>query len=169
LFLFIPLRINVIRKTNPRWAKRFSTVPTGDAINTDGTKVNTASAPITTTGASVSTAEPITTASVNITTAEPITPPTTTTTTIFEDGDLIIAQTFIKTRSEKSKLAARLQAQEQEDLTIEEKSRLFEKLMDKRKKHFIRLRAEDQRRKPLTKAQKRNQMCTYLKNMVGFC
>ncbi|GKA16875.1 hypothetical protein Tco_0696712 [Tanacetum coccineum] len=40
--------------------------------------------------------------------------------------------------------------------------------MDKRKKHFARLRAEEQRRKPLTKAQKRNQMCTYLKNMDGF-
>ncbi|GJT48157.1 hypothetical protein Tco_0974314 [Tanacetum coccineum] len=40
--------------------------------------------------------------------------------------------------------------------------------MDKRKKHFARLRAEEQRRKPLTKAQKRNQMCSYLKNMAGF-
>ncbi|GJS37993.1 hypothetical protein Tco_0536375 [Tanacetum coccineum] len=40
--------------------------------------------------------------------------------------------------------------------------------MDKRKKHFARLRAKEQRRKPLTKAQKRNQMCTYLKNMAGF-
>ncbi|GJU88246.1 putative ribonuclease H-like domain-containing protein [Tanacetum coccineum] len=28
--------------------------------------------------------------------------------------------------------------------------------------------AEEKRRKPLTKAQKRNQMCTYLKNMAGF-
>nr|GEU56968.1 hypothetical protein [Tanacetum cinerariifolium] len=28
--------------------------------------------------------------------------------------------------------------------------------------------AEEQRRKPLTKAQKRNQMCVYLKNMAGF-
>ncbi|GJY41291.1 hypothetical protein Tco_0428561 [Tanacetum coccineum] len=65
-------------------------------------------------------------------------------------------------------LAARIQAQEQEELTIEEKSRLFVELMDKRKKHFARLRAEEQRRKPLTKAQKRNQMCTYLKNMAGF-
>ncbi|GKF51827.1 hypothetical protein Tco_0148294, partial [Tanacetum coccineum] len=65
-------------------------------------------------------------------------------------------------------LAARLHAQEQEELTIEEKSRLFVELMDKRKKHFARLRAEEQRRKPLTKAQKRNQMYTYLKNMVGF-
>ncbi|GKA46481.1 hypothetical protein Tco_0739364 [Tanacetum coccineum] len=40
--------------------------------------------------------------------------------------------------------------------------------MDKRKKHFARLKAEEQRRKPPTKAQKRNQMCTYLKNMAGF-
>ncbi|GJW16909.1 hypothetical protein Tco_0024345 [Tanacetum coccineum] len=40
-------------------------------------------------------------------------------------------------------LAIRLQAQEQEE-------------------------AEEQRRKPPTKAQKRNQMCTYLKNMAGF-
>ncbi|GKB81478.1 hypothetical protein Tco_0948373 [Tanacetum coccineum] len=65
-------------------------------------------------------------------------------------------------------LAARLQVQEQEELTVEEKSKLFVELIDKRKKHFARLRAEEQRRKPPTKAQKRNQMCTYLKNMDGF-
>ncbi|GJS52027.1 hypothetical protein Tco_0625389 [Tanacetum coccineum] len=65
-------------------------------------------------------------------------------------------------------LAARLQAQEQEELTIEERSKLFVELIDKRKKHFSRLIAEEQRRKPLTKAQKRNQICTYLKNMAGF-
>ncbi|GJS65774.1 hypothetical protein Tco_0680338 [Tanacetum coccineum] len=53
-------------------------------------------------------------------------------------------------------LAARLQAQEQEELTIEERSKMFVELMDKRKKHFARLRAEEQRRKPPTKAQKRN-------------
>ncbi|GKA17680.1 hypothetical protein Tco_0697517 [Tanacetum coccineum] len=65
-------------------------------------------------------------------------------------------------------LAARLQEQEQGELTIEERSKMFVELMDKRKKHFAKLRAEEQRRKPLTKAQKRNQMCTYLKNMAGF-
>ncbi|GKD46540.1 hypothetical protein Tco_1271185 [Tanacetum coccineum] len=64
-------------------------------------------------------------------------------------------------------LAARLQAQEQEELIVEEKSKLFVELMDKRKKRFARLRAEEQRRKPPTKAQKRNQICTYLKNMAG--
>ncbi|GJS31404.1 hypothetical protein Tco_0492024 [Tanacetum coccineum] len=40
--------------------------------------------------------------------------------------------------------------------------------MNRRKKHFIKLRAEEIRRKPPTKAQKRNQMSTYLKNMAGY-
>ncbi|GJS77640.1 putative ribonuclease H-like domain-containing protein [Tanacetum coccineum] len=124
-------------------------VPTADM------EVNTASAPITTAGVSVSTTEPITIASEVVTTAEPNTPPTTTT-TVIEDEDLIIAQTLMKMKSEKSKLS------------VEEKSRLFVELMDKRKKHFARLKAEEQRRKPQTKAQKRNQMYTYLKNMDGF-
>ncbi|GJZ19572.1 hypothetical protein Tco_0556162 [Tanacetum coccineum] len=65
-------------------------------------------------------------------------------------------------------LAARLQAEDQGELTIEEKSRLFVELMNKRKKHFARLRAEEQRRKPPTKAQKRNTMSIYLKNMAGY-
>nr|GEZ87193.1 hypothetical protein [Tanacetum cinerariifolium] len=47
-------------------------------------------------------------------------------------------------------LAARLQENIGE-LTIEEKSRLFVELMDKRKKHFSRLRAEKIRSKPPTK------------------
>ncbi|GJS00735.1 hypothetical protein Tco_0317243 [Tanacetum coccineum] len=38
-------------------------------------------------------------------------------------------------------LAARLQAQEQEELIVEEKSKIFVELMDKRKKHFARLGA----------------------------
>nr|GEW30411.1 hypothetical protein [Tanacetum cinerariifolium] len=40
------------------------------------------------------------------------------------------------------KLATRLQEEEIGELTIEEKSRLFVELMDKRKKYFARLRAE---------------------------
>ncbi|GJT25225.1 hypothetical protein Tco_0895162 [Tanacetum coccineum] len=199
-------------------------VPTGDVVNTAGTEVNTASAQVTTASASVSIVEPITTASVNITTAKLITPPTTT--TVFEDEDLTIAQTLVKIRNKgKGKmvkqenplnkkdqikfdeeiaqrfqaqmkaeleeeerlarereedaniaewddvqammdadyeLAARLQAKEQEELTIEERSKLFVELMDKRKKHFARLRAEDKRRKPPTKAQKRKQMYLFV-------
>nr|GEX89025.1 hypothetical protein [Tanacetum cinerariifolium] len=65
-------------------------------------------------------------------------------------------------------LAERLQAEEQGELTIEERSKLFVELMNERKKYFARLRAEEKMRKPPTKVQKRNQMCTYLKNMAGF-
>nr|GFC40322.1 hypothetical protein [Tanacetum cinerariifolium] len=42
--------------------------------------------------------------------------------------------------------------EDQEELTIEEKSRLFVEFMDKRKKHFAKLRAEEKRRKPPTNA-----------------
>nr|GEV76809.1 ribonuclease H-like domain-containing protein [Tanacetum cinerariifolium] len=55
-------------------------------------------------------------------------------------------------------LAARLQEEEKGELSIEDKSRLFVEIMDKRKKHFARLRAEKIRSKPPTKAQKRNQI-----------
>ncbi|GKB48165.1 putative ribonuclease H-like domain-containing protein [Tanacetum coccineum] len=184
-------------------------------------EVNTASTSITTANINITTAEPVTTASVPVTTAgvsvstaEPSNPPTIT--TLMEDEDLIIAQTLMEMKSEKSKekskekknqlqaelekearsarqreeeanvalieewdnmkammdadyeLCARLQAEEQRELTIKERSKLFVELMDKRKKHFAKLRAKEIRRKPPTKAQKRNQMCTYLKNMAGF-
>ncbi|GKF82333.1 hypothetical protein Tco_0243989, partial [Tanacetum coccineum] len=62
-------------------------------------------------------------------------------------------------------LCERLQAREREELTIEKKSKLFVEFMNKRKKHFAELRVEEKRNKPPTKAQKRNQMSTYLKNM----
>nr|GEZ99919.1 hypothetical protein [Tanacetum cinerariifolium] len=65
-------------------------------------------------------------------------------------------------------IAKRLQTEEQGELSNEERSKLFMKLMNQRKKHFVRLRAEEKMRKPPTKAQKRNQMCTYLKNMASF-
>nr|GEX01131.1 hypothetical protein [Tanacetum cinerariifolium] len=42
-------------------------------------------------------------------------------------------------------LAARLHEEKQGELTIEEKARLFVELMDKRKKHFAKLRAEKNR------------------------
>ncbi|GJY57583.1 putative reverse transcriptase domain-containing protein [Tanacetum coccineum] len=65
-------------------------------------------------------------------------------------------------------LAERLQAEKQGELTIEERSKLFVEPMDKRKKHFAKLRTEEIKRKPPTKAQKKNQMSTYLKNMAGY-
>nr|GEY50945.1 hypothetical protein [Tanacetum cinerariifolium] len=64
-------------------------VNAGGAVNTATTKVSAASASVTTAGVSISTVEPRT--------------PPTTITTVFEDEDLIIAQTLVKMRSEKAK------------------------------------------------------------------
>ncbi|GKB81884.1 hypothetical protein Tco_0948779 [Tanacetum coccineum] len=65
-------------------------------------------------------------------------------------------------------LAERLQAREQEELTDEEKVRMFVELLENRKKHFAVLRAQEKRNKPPTKAQKKSTMSTYLKNMAGY-
>ncbi|GKE55315.1 hypothetical protein Tco_1494500 [Tanacetum coccineum] len=65
-------------------------------------------------------------------------------------------------------LAERLQAREQEELTDEDKARLFVELLEKRKKHFAALRAQEKRNKPPTKAQKKSTMSTYLKPMPGY-
>ncbi|GJZ74122.1 putative ribonuclease H-like domain-containing protein [Tanacetum coccineum] len=65
-------------------------------------------------------------------------------------------------------LDERLQAREQKELTDEEKARLFVELLEKRKKHFTALRAQEKRNKPPTKAQKKSTMSTYLKHMAGY-
>ncbi|GJX11696.1 hypothetical protein Tco_0201555 [Tanacetum coccineum] len=62
-------------------------------------------------------------------------------------------------------LAERLQLREQEELTDEEKAKLFMEFMEKRRKHFAALRAQEKRNIPPTKTQKRNQMSIYLKHM----
>ncbi|GJX93415.1 putative ribonuclease H-like domain-containing protein [Tanacetum coccineum] len=69
-----------------------------------------------------------------------------------EDANMTKWDNFQAMINTDYELAARLQAQEQEELTVEENSKLFVELMDKRKMHFARLRAEEQRRKPPTKA-----------------
>ncbi|GKD06561.1 hypothetical protein Tco_1181535, partial [Tanacetum coccineum] len=64
-------------------------------------------------------------------------------------------------------LAQRLQAQEQDELTDEEKARLFVQFLKQRRKHFAAKRAEEKRiRRPIRDKQ-RSIMCTYLKNMEG--
>ncbi|GKA08940.1 reverse transcriptase domain-containing protein, partial [Tanacetum coccineum] len=65
-------------------------------------------------------------------------------------------------------LAERLQAQEQEELSVEEKATLFQQLLEKRRKHFAAKRAEEKRNKPPIKTQQRKIMCTYLKNIEGY-
>ncbi|GKA84960.1 hypothetical protein Tco_0806614 [Tanacetum coccineum] len=65
-------------------------------------------------------------------------------------------------------LAQRLQAEEQEELTVDEKATLFQQLLEKRRKFFAAKRAEEKRNRPPTRAQQRSIMCTYLKNMAGW-
>ncbi|GJU01071.1 putative ribonuclease H-like domain-containing protein [Tanacetum coccineum] len=64
-------------------------------------------------------------------------------------------------------VAQRLQAQMQAELEEEDRL-LFVQLLKARKKHFAAIRAKEKRNKPPTKAQKRNTMSTYLKNMAGY-
>ncbi|GJX63978.1 hypothetical protein Tco_0298321 [Tanacetum coccineum] len=100
---------------------------------------------------------------------------TTTTTTIpsKDKGKGIMVEEPLKIKKKDQdkvetdyELAQRLQAEEQEELTIEEKSKLFQQLLEKRRKHFAAKRAEERRNRPPTKAQQRSIMCTYLKNMA---
>ncbi|GJV78319.1 hypothetical protein Tco_1509903 [Tanacetum coccineum] len=65
-------------------------------------------------------------------------------------------------------LAERLQTREREELSDEEKGKLFMELMEKRRKHFAELRAQEKRNRPPTRAQKKTQMSTYLKHMGGY-
>ncbi|GJU16873.1 hypothetical protein Tco_1144839 [Tanacetum coccineum] len=65
-------------------------------------------------------------------------------------------------------LAEGLQTRERKELTDEEKGKLFMELIEKRRKHFAALRAQEKRNIPPTKAQKRSQMSTYLKHMGGY-
>ncbi|GKA93870.1 hypothetical protein Tco_0815856, partial [Tanacetum coccineum] len=100
-----------------------------------------------------------------------------TTTTVDE---LTLAQTLIEIKAAKPKAVTTVvtrpkargvvvqEAKDQGELTIEERSKLFVELIDKRKKHFAKLGAKEIRRKSPTKAQKRNQMCTYLKNIANY-
>ncbi|GKC39268.1 hypothetical protein Tco_1051652, partial [Tanacetum coccineum] len=65
-------------------------------------------------------------------------------------------------------LAERLQTREQEELTDEEKAKLFMEFMENRRKHFAKLRVQEKRNRPPTKAQKRNQMSVFFKHMGGY-
>nr|GEV75823.1 ribonuclease H-like domain, reverse transcriptase, RNA-dependent DNA polymerase [Tanacetum cinerariifolium] len=65
-------------------------------------------------------------------------------------------------------LAKRLQAEEQQELTDEEKATLFLQFLKKRKKLFAAKRAEEKRNTPQTRAQQISIMRTYLKNMEGW-
>ncbi|GJY13958.1 putative ribonuclease H-like domain-containing protein [Tanacetum coccineum] len=62
----------------------------------------------------------------------------------------------------------RLAREKYEANQIEERAKLFQQLLEKRRKHIAAKRAEEKRNKPPTRAQQRSIMCTYLKNMAGW-
>ncbi|GJR63798.1 hypothetical protein Tco_1505960 [Tanacetum coccineum] len=72
-------------------------------------------------------------------------------------------QAKIKTDYE---LAQRLQAEEQEELIVDEKATLFQQILEKKRKHFAAKRVEEKRNRPPTRAQQRSIRCTYLNNMA---
>ncbi|GJW56519.1 hypothetical protein Tco_0103250 [Tanacetum coccineum] len=75
---------------------------------------------------------------------------TTATTTRPKDKGVVVQET---TMMEADRLLAeRLQSKEREELTDEEKAKLFMELMEKRRKHFAALRAQEKRIRPPTKA-----------------
>ncbi|GJU74865.1 hypothetical protein Tco_1266270 [Tanacetum coccineum] len=57
-------------------------------------------------------------------------------------------------------LSQQMQTEEQEQLSIEEKSKLFVELLEKRKKHFTALSAQEKRSKPPTKLVKSSETRT---------
>nr|GEV42611.1 putative reverse transcriptase domain-containing protein [Tanacetum cinerariifolium] len=65
-------------------------------------------------------------------------------------------------------LAEQIQAQEREQLSIKERSKLLAELIESRRKYFATKRAEEIRNKPPTKAQQKSLMCTYMKNIEGY-
>ncbi|GJV70727.1 hypothetical protein Tco_1490722 [Tanacetum coccineum] len=88
-----------------------------------------------------------------------------------EEANIALIESWENTQAmiEADKLLAeRHQSKEREELTDEEKAKLFIELMEKRRKHFAALRAQEKRNRPPTKAQKRTQMSTYLKHMGGY-
>nr|GEW24949.1 hypothetical protein [Tanacetum cinerariifolium] len=79
-------------------------------------------------------------------------------------------QAEMQAEIDEEDMLARERAQKEQELqlTDAEKAKLFMKFMEKRRKFFAAKRDEEKRNKPPTKAQKRNIMCNYLKNMEGW-
>nr|GEU86396.1 hypothetical protein [Tanacetum cinerariifolium] len=65
-------------------------------------------------------------------------------------------------------LAEQIQAQEREQLSIKERSKLSDELIESRRKYFAAKRAEKIRNNPPTKAQQKSLICTYMTTMKGF-
>ncbi|GJV87732.1 ribonuclease H-like domain-containing protein [Tanacetum coccineum] len=121
-------------------------------------------------GSTVSTARPevdtarpdVDAARQEVSVVEPRTPPTTT--SIFDDEDITMAQTLIKIKEEK----VREKGEEREEYTIEEREKFLAETIAAQRKFRAAQRATEIRSRPPTKSQLRNLMMTYLMNMGGY-
>nr|GEZ38332.1 reverse transcriptase domain-containing protein [Tanacetum cinerariifolium] len=66
------------------------------------------------------------------------------------------------------KLVKQIQAQEREQLSIKERSKLLAELIESRRKYLAAKRAEEIKNKPPTKAHQKSLMCTYMRNIEGY-
>ncbi|GJY22920.1 hypothetical protein Tco_0396578 [Tanacetum coccineum] len=72
-----------------------------------------------------------------------------------EEANIALIESWDNTQTimdDDYQMAQQLQAEEQERLSIEEKSKLFVQLLEARKKHFAEIRAREKRDKPPTQA-----------------
>ncbi|GKB13802.1 hypothetical protein Tco_0847725 [Tanacetum coccineum] len=130
-----------------------------------------------------STADPVTTAGETVTTVS-VNPEDSTAVDVSLADDVTLAEILMAIKSSASRpqkwdliearidadaqLAERLQAEEREQMSVEEQARLLMEFIAARKKFFAAKRAEEQRNKPPTKAEQRKKMCTYMKHMAGY-
>ncbi|GJX86786.1 hypothetical protein Tco_0337560 [Tanacetum coccineum] len=80
------------------------------------------------------------------------------------DGKNLLSR--LQAKEDESSKIERGKAREPEELTDKEKARLLVELLEKRKKHFAALRAQEKRNKPLTKAQRKLQ-CQLISKKAG--
>ncbi|GJR92462.1 hypothetical protein Tco_0264636 [Tanacetum coccineum] len=92
---------------------------------------------------------------------------TTTTTRPKERGVVVQEPKIFKAKFLGFERDSHFKGKERGMLTDEEKGKLFMELMEKRRKHFVALRAQEKRNRPPTKAQKRTQMSIILSTMGG--
>nr|GEV98691.1 retrovirus-related Pol polyprotein from transposon TNT 1-94 [Tanacetum cinerariifolium] len=139
----------------------------------------------------VSTAKPVTIAGEVVTaTNVEVSTALTTITTANVDDELTLVKTLIAIKVAKLKVILtaattvttaittlrakgiifmnKLQAREREEFLDVQKARLLVELIEKRRKHFAALRAQEKRNIPPTKSQMKSQMSTYVKNIGGY-
>nr|GEV56704.1 hypothetical protein [Tanacetum cinerariifolium] len=71
-------------------------------------------------------------------------------------------------KKDQMRIDEELQAREREEFSKVQKARVLVELIEKRKKHFAALRAQEKRNKPPTKTQMKIQMSIYLKHLGGY-